>query len=47
MILRTGGIAALAAWVVGVAGAFGPAVNWTALVAGVGLVALSGVTGAD
>jgi hypothetical protein len=45
--LRLGGILALAVWVAGVSGVFGPTVNWTALAAGVGLVALSGVAGAD
>jgi hypothetical protein len=46
-LLRLGGIFALAVWVAGVSGAFGPALNWTALVIGAGLVALSGFAGAD
>jgi hypothetical protein len=44
---RLAGAASLAIWVAGVGGVFGPTVNWTALAAGVGLVALSGVAGAD
>jgi len=40
-VVRYGGVAALAAWVAGVSGAFGPTVNWTALLLGVALVALS------
>jgi hypothetical protein len=46
-VVRYGGAVALAVWVAGVSGAFGPTVNWTALVAGVLLVALGGLAGAD
>jgi hypothetical protein len=45
--VRVAGVASLAVWLAGVAGAFGPTVNWTALAVGVGLVALSGLAGAD
>lgn len=46
-VVRYGGVAALALWVAGVSGAFSATVNWTALVLGVALVALSGFAGAD
>lgn len=39
-ILRYGGATSLAVWLAGVSGAFGPTVNWTALVVGVALIAL-------
>jgi hypothetical protein len=42
---RLGGVAALALWLLGVSGAFGPAVNWTALAVGVALIAASGLSG--
>lgn len=45
--VRYGGVVALALWVAGVSGAFSATVNWTALVLGVALVALSGFAGAD
>jgi len=45
--LRYGGVAVLAVWVAGVSGAFSATVNWAALVAGVALVALGRLAGAD
>jgi hypothetical protein len=46
-VLRYGSAASLVLWVVGVGGAFGPAVNWTALTVGVGLVGLSRLARTD
>ena len=46
-LARAGGVAALAVWVAGVGGLFGPVVNWTALTAGVALVGLGRLAGAD
>jgi hypothetical protein len=44
---RLGGVAALALWLVGVSGAFSPAVNWTAITVGVALIAASDLSDSD